>query len=356
MSQVTVAQASVTVKDVARRAGVAVATVSAAMSGTGRISSKQREHVRQIAREMGYQPRLAARLLRASTTGRLGLIMTDSSAPSDAADSGFTGPILLSFVKACERAGIGYHLEFLPVHAASGQGYDGPEQFRAGMVDGALVAGYLPPGPIREWFESRIDRHPWISLDEPGRNAVLHDTQEGVRRAVEYLAAKRHQRIAYIGSGVDYTVYKLGLKGFMQAVDAYGISTAGGAWVKLVDVLGGRQVRLQNDLAAANALLDTENRPTAVICQSVAAARVVVYAAMARGLQIPRDLSVVAYGTSIDAERSLPRLDCIEPDHAALVARAVEMLRARLRGEQVAQTELLVPPQLVQRDSVSSVG
>lgn len=352
----TVSTTSVTVKDVARRAGVAVGTVSAALSGTGRISQECRERVRQVAREMGYQPKLAARLLRASSTGRLGLLLTDNESPQKASENGFTGPILMAFVAACERAGIGYHVEFLSQARYRDGEYPGPEQFRSGLVDGALVAGYIAPGPVRDWFTANADRHPWISLDEPGPLSVMHDTASGVRRAVEYLAAKRHRDIGYFGSEVDYKVYREGLKGFTEAVQTFGINTAGGAWIKLVDEKAGRALRIQNNIAAIDSLLNMPQRPTAIVCQSVLAARVVIHQAMRRGLLVPENLSVIGYGTESDAEKSLPRLDCIEPDHAEMVNKAVEMLRSKLRGEDVSQTLAIIPPQLVQRDSVLANG
>jgi len=160
--------------------------------------------------------------------------------------------------------------------------------------------------------------------------------------------------VAYLGCDADYTVHRLGREGYQKAVQDFRLDTLGSEQALIhVKPLQPRVDTLAINMAAARRLFELEVRPTAVICQSVVAARCVIYIAMEQGLTVPGDMSIIAYGTATDAERSPPCLHCVEPDFSDMTDRAIGMLRARLAGEGIAEKSIGISPKLVERASVA---
>lgn len=336
----------VTLADVARRAGVSITTVSAALGGPGRISPERQAKIQTLAQEMGYHPRLAAKLLRARMTGQYGLLVGGGSA-DEIAIGGFWGPILAQFVACCEQQEQAYHIEFYQPPAPEAEPL--PKQCAARLVDGVLVAGEINRR-LRGWLAEQHE-YPWISLDEPGPHAVISSTDEGIYEAARHLAALGHRQIAYLGGPRDYTVHRLGDEGFSRAAQEFDYSSPD-AWRLYASI---RRIHdgSREHLEMARAVLGGVERPTAVICQSMVSARAVIHVAQGMGLRVPQDLSVVSYGVGMDAEQSFPALTTVEPDFHGLVEHALAMLRDLLAGRTVEPSTVQIRPNLVLRESVA---
>ena len=92
---------SVKLKDIAIQAEVSVATVSAALNGTGRIGDELRSRIMEVARQMNYEPNLAARLLKQKHCNDIGLVISDP--PRRIAGSGFFQPMIYHFIQLCDE-------------------------------------------------------------------------------------------------------------------------------------------------------------------------------------------------------------------------------------------------------------
>lgn len=343
----------VTMRDIARQAGVAVTTVSSALHNTGRVSPDLKKRISDIASQIGYRPKLSAQLLRASKTGRLALIMVVGAnrGPTVLSQSGSHGPIIAEFASACSRMKIGFEIEYLE----SGNDDVVPACFANGQVDGALICGNVDSPVLAKWFEDHAQQYPCVYLDRSNELNVWHDTAGGIYQAVQYMAALGHRKIAYMGIDSPYHVHLNGLKGYQRAVRDFDLDNHNGQWVKLIrrEEAYDRSVWIDRQLENARQLLEGENRPTAVMAQGVPDARCMVYAAMELGLRVPKDLSVFTYGMAADAQKSPPCLHCVEPDFSMMIHSALNMLRARLAGEEIAQKNVMITPRRVERQSVS---
>lgn len=343
----------VTQRDIAERANVAVATVSSALHNTGRIGLKQRERICRIAAEMGYQPKVAAQLLRANQTGRLALLVPRSD-PTESAESGFTGPIISEFVQACNQIGIGYHINFMTqLNRSEACSYRGPEAYTSGFTDGALVAGYVASRAIRRWLDANHENYPWIAVDEPAKFSVLNDTDGGIYHATEQLVQLGHRRIGYLGIDSRFRTHREGLAGFERAVRDMDIDTHDGRWVCLHPQTPKRTKAIALMLEAGGQLFEGPVRPTAVVTQGVPQARSVIYMAMERGLKVPENLSIVTFGTGVDAEKGPPCLHCVEANVKVMVKTGIEMLRSIIDGQTLEKNPVTVSPHLVERDSIA---
>ena len=339
---------NVTLKDIAAQAGVSHTAVSAALHGTGRISDEKRQHILSVAKQMSYQPRLAAQMLRSRRTGHLGLIICGEDS-NDFMDSGFFGPIVSSFIQACEERDVRYHIEFSKENLHSGDGFVPPANFAGGMVDGALVAGYYHQ-EFAHWLDHENQR-PWIGIGETARYYTKNDSRQGIYQVVQHLVALGHQRIAFLHGDVSFNSNEEGLIGFEQACKDFRVDIQP-SWVQFIQVLPRRE-GVEKTAAWARKFLTQPTRPTAVICQGMGIARAVVSVAQQLQLQVPRQLSVLGSGTQAEAERSYPCMAHMQPDYPKIVHQALFMLEQRLAGREFLHPCSLIPANLVWNDTVA---
>ncbi len=332
-----------TVKDVARRAGVSHTTVSLALRGSNRVASARAKAILKLAKEMDYQPRAAAQLLRGRRTGHVGLLFTGGVVATEA---GLTGSILGQFIKACESEDVRYHIAFLSLDGGES---GAPYQFTSGLTDGSLVAGWVNPS-VHTWLAHHPE-YPWVSVDEPAEYSVTTAADEGIYQALQHLAALGHRRITYGGGPDEYLTHRLGREGLKRAASDFGLT--------LCDVFTtpwphvSRPEEMLLFLNWAKQALSPADRPTAALCHGIHSARALIHAALQKGLRIPEDLSVITYGPAVDAEKGYPLLSCIEPDFSSVVKQALDMLLKRLAGREIEQRNLAIPPTLVLRDTVA---
>lgn len=342
----------VTVVDVAKRAGVSHTAVSAAISGNGRISEARRRDILRIVKDMDYRPRIAAQLLRANKTGQLGLIGF-TGAKESANESEFFGPILFDFIKTCEDAEIRYYTEVMRLgYNDDPANFEPPHQLSGGLVDGVIVAGFGNK-QIRQWLGE--SGKPWVCINEPSEYSVISADDRGISDAAKHLAALGHRKVAYIGGPNEYTTHRLGRMGFENAVKEFCLDVPDSQWIYTYkDDIEKRQ--FEKFIPWVEKIFSAPDRPSAVICHGAYLADALVYHVTTMGLRILKDLSVIAFGTAVDSEKSYPQLSSIEADFATMVSGATNMLRRLISGKCVENPHLRVLPKLIMRDTVAKPG
>ena len=180
----------VTARDVADRAGVAVSTVSKALSGRGSVRKETRERILQIAEELGYQSAQSGARRKPDHTTTIGVIISDQFGR-------LTVPVLIGAIEALSERGIALLL-------FDGRGDPIREQhfaesLRQRQADGVLVvgAGLYPREPLRGGAEiPTVYALSWST--DPDDTSVVSNDSEGARIAAEHLVATGRRRIAFI--------------------------------------------------------------------------------------------------------------------------------------------------------------
>ncbi|GAB3282651.1 LacI family DNA-binding transcriptional regulator [Microbacterium lacusdiani] len=334
--------ARVRISDVAAAAGVSVTTVSLVMNDVeARIPEETRHRVREAARAVGYEPSSVARGLRTQRTRTVGLIS------DQIATTPFAGRMLAGAQDVAREHG---HLVFLV--DTGGDASIESEAVRAlaaQQVDAMIYACMwhrvvdAPQGlPAKTVF---LDCRPSAG----GHRSVVPDDRAGGAAAVRELVEAGHRRIAYIDTDDATTPIASSLRyeGYVEVLEQAGIPVDPALRVRAqTSAHGGR--------AAAEALLDLppDQRPTGIFCFNDRIAAGVYIAAHRRGLDIPRDLSVVGYDDQqlIAAEQD-PPLTTVALPHYAMGRWAMEVaLGVRAEGD-VDATHLMECP-VIRRDSV----
>ncbi|MFW6060068.1 MAG: LacI family DNA-binding transcriptional regulator [Phycisphaeraceae bacterium] len=346
-----------TLKHIAARAGVSHTTVASALHGTGRVSDAQRQRIQRLAGEMGYQPRTVARLLRAKRTGRVGIVVAQPDPVEAMSRAGSFTPLIAAIFKQCKQRCIPQHIDF----CAAGRDDDGnddaftpPEHLAGGLVDGALVMGWLGPR-FQSWLDTTA-RKPWVHLTEPAPRCVLSDDADAVRQAARHLAELGHRRVAFACGDLTYEVHRAGLKAFHDAARTFGFEADHDRWIHTMagDLATlGREAVMDDVLAWALRALDAPRRPTAVLYHSGPSARAVVEAARRLNIDVPNQLSLAGYGSRTTAIQAYPRLTTVERDIDTLVTQALDMLQACIEDPAAPPRTEWVASRLVVRESTA---
>lgn len=201
----------VSMKDIARRCGVSVATVSKALNGLPDIGEDTRQRVCAAAAEMGYMTNSAARALKTKRTYNLGVLFVDERRSGLSHE--YFSSILEGFKQEAEAHG--YDITFINSNVGV-QPLSYLRHCRYRGLDGVLVACVDFHDPrVVELVESNI---PVVTIDHvfPDRQAILSDNVDGLEALVRYAYGKGHRRIAFL-HGEDTSVTEGRLTGFYKA-------------------------------------------------------------------------------------------------------------------------------------------
>jgi LacI family transcriptional regulator len=279
----------VTIKDVARAAGVSPATVCRALSTPELVKAETGDRVRRFATELGYSPNRAARGLITGRTGNLGLIVPD-----------LANPFFPSVVKGIQaRAREADYAIFLGDSDEDPAAEAHLVRVLSKQVDGLILCS---PRMSEADLRSVAGDTPIILLNRRvGRiPAVTFDSLGGMRQAVAHLSALGHRRIGWVG----------GPRGSWSNRDRARVlrTVAAAARVDLVEI-GGVQPRFAGGIAAADLVLAAG--VTAVIAYNDVVALGLLSRFSARGIGVPEQISVVGIDGIAMAEMVHPPLTTI---------------------------------------------
>ena len=322
-----------TIKDVAERAGVSIATVSRALNDKDDVSGETRERVREVARSVGYTPDRTARSLVSQKTRLVAVVVGDNAGHRDLSLI-FFGKVLAAISRRLSQSG--YDPLLLQPSDV------GPEH----SFDAAILIGVDGDDPLVMELSTR--EVPLVGVDVrcASRCAayVGSDHAEGVRLALAHLHALGHRRIAHLAGATNTVAGAARLQAFREEASALGL--------ELRDEL----VRQGNFTSASGyretcALLALDERPTAIVAASDLMALSALQAIRDAGLQPGHDIAIAGFDDLEAAALAYPPLTTIRQDRRELgtlaAARAVELID----HPDLAAQETILPVELVVRAS-----
>lgn len=338
--------------DVARSAGVSQGTVSNVFNRPELVREEVREHVRAVARQLGYRgPDPKGRLLRAGKFNAIGVATAEPL--SYFFDDPFARELMIGISAACDTSGAGLSL------------VSAMDRERLGWnIESALVDGFVLlciEGGERLVELTRARQLPFVALAlgkaDPSVSAVGIDDVLGAGLAAQHLIDLGHRDFAILAiefaddntgfvteAQIDAAVYSTSrdrMTGYRNAFRAAGIDPA--------DVPVYETLNEPKSVVAGLEAIFAGRQPTALLCMSDRVAMIAVDWLKARGLSVPTDISVVGYDGVPDSARSTPPLTTIEQPIAAIGRRAVELI---LKADGEIHRETL-PVRLVVRASTA---
>lgn len=332
-----------TIRDVAAHAGVAVSSVSRALSGHPDVSAAMRARVQAAADEVGYVPDLVARSLRSNTTGVVGLLVRDYTNP-------LFGQIIHGIEAVLDRSG------YTLIIASSGNDADREARLinvlRQRRVDALLLSTVSDSAPRTLEAVARYER-PVVLLDRdlPGVTAprVLIDHARGVQDAVSDLLSHGHSRIALITGSEDVRPTRERVRGFDAAYRTHAVAARFGTRVTGVFSADFARTSTVSLLAAA-----ADRRPTAFVAGGVQATIGVLEAFSDLGLRAGIDVAMVSCDDVPWLAVMRPAISAVARDAEEFGRAAAELVTTALRGDEA--TTIVLATTYLARETTSDVG
>ena len=328
---------SVTIKDVAKAAGVSYSTVSRALSGSPEISEETRERIIRMCKEMNYMPNTVARAMVMKSTKLLGLIL-----PS------INNPFMSEMAYHIDRQvrARGYNIVLCN---SSGDPEQEREQFElmiARQVDGILLLPAMADSyALLEPYLSRI---PTVFVGENLREApesyVSVDNFRGAQIGMEYLYELGHRDILYFGRRRGSTTHQLRADGYAAFCKEHGLKEQYcNNMFSSTTIKYGYQQAMQ--------LFQQERGYTAIFAATDTNALGIMQAAEELGINIPGDVSLLGFDNIRDS--GLPRIDLttIEQPKNLLASVAVDTLLDKITNELSGYSHRIISPALIERRS-----
>jgi len=333
-----------TIKDIAKKAGVSTATVSKVMNGYDDIGEKTKAKVQRIIKENNYRPNANAQSLRTKKSFLVGLFFKDHQ------DSGLKHPFFRGIISGLEDTLIKNNYDMI-LFAANWEdqfSYLDKCQFR--NVDGAILMG-VPKNDskIPELLEAEIPSV-FIDLDVEDKKAsyIISDNVNGARQAVRHLSELGHNKIAII-TGESITIpTKMRLKGFKEEMKKQN-NPVKKEWIveSCYSVDCGYNGMQQ--------LLSLEEQPTAVFCQGDEIAVGAIKAVKKAGLKVPDDFSIVGFDDIEISQYLNPALTTIRQKKEKMGAEAAEMILTMINNPDKKVEHKIIDTEFVLRNSTKKL-
>lgn len=332
----------VTIAQIAQTAGVSVPTVSKVLNGRSGVSAATRRHIRELLEEHGYEPRVSR---RNSGSGLVEFVIRDL-------DSLYATALLQGAEREAARSGASVVVTV--THGRPVGDRDWIEHLAARRSDGVvLVVSRL--GHAAKEALARLHL-PLVLIDPVGGTTqsvptVAATNWAGGLAAAEHVLELGHRRVGVITGPMDLVCSQDRLDGYRTALTRAGLETDE-ALVRYgeFEEAGG----YQGAAALAAELLDLPDRPTAILAGSDQQAYGVYQAARERGLEIPRDLSVVGFDDVPLCRWVSPALTTVRQPLAEMAREATRIVLELARSGDSATTRVELATQLVVRDSTAA--
>jgi LacI family transcriptional regulator len=327
---------SITLRDVAKYAGVSPKTVSNVINNWPYITDATRQKVQDAIDTLGYRPSGLATSLRTGWTNTIGVMIPD-----------ITNPFFGQAVRGCEDVlyAAGYSI-FL-----CNTGED-PEKERTYLdmlvsrgVDGLLMFGARSNDAVLTAIVH--DAIPIVAEDSPAKHnnttGIDIDNVSGARMATEHLAARGHKRIGHLAGIVGRQAAETRIEGYRQGLENAGLSYERDLVYRCMhSIRGGYQSALR---------IIQEQKPTALFCYNDLMAIGAMVACRQLDLDVPKDMAIVGFDDIAIASLVEPALTTVRVRQYEMGRLASQLLLERLSGKKIPPAHILFPVELVVRSS-----
>ncbi|MEV4174351.1 LacI family DNA-binding transcriptional regulator [Nonomuraea sp. NPDC049709] len=319
-----------TIYEVAKRAGVSIATVSRALRGTGPVAARTREKVLQAVEELNFTPSRLGVSLAEGRHAANGIVFPDLAGP-------YYTEVLLGYEEVASELG-----RSVVILSTKGRTrVNDLVKDLAGRVDGMLIFGHTVPDPLVAELVRLGVRLVFISRDPlPGADTLRSENAGSAHALARHLTGHGYERFAFLGAPLTSR----------DDVDErwQGVRAALGGAIDAVDT---RHYTVECGFEAAVKLLKGRGRPRAIVCSDDEVALGALLAAEELGLDVPGDVAVTGWDDIMAARHARPALTTVRQPMRELGARAARALDELITGVRDTPSNLILPTELVIRSS-----
>ena len=332
---------SVTIKDIAKLAGVSHTTVSRALNDSPLISQRTKAKIKTIAETLNYTPNYNAKSLVLDRSYNIGLFF---STITQGTSSSFFFEVVKGVNNVIHK---GFNLivsgidEYADLNAINNKHFDGIIIMSQSTKDDYFIYNIL---------EKKI---PIVVLNREVPDAhvinILSDDRNGVQNAVEYLISEGHRDIALIEGREGFKSSYERREGFVQALINHNIPIR-------KDYIVEGKYDMESGYRAMNQLLSLTNIPTAVFCSNDDMAVGAIKAIVNEGLRVPEDISIIGFDDNIFSSFLTPALTTIKKPIEEISTKGAEKLLKLIDDKMLENERIYVPTTLQKRESVKKIN
>jgi LacI family transcriptional regulator len=328
-----------TIYDIAKEAGVSIATVSKVINGKGRISSETRSAIFAIMERFDFQPSVIASALTGKRTFTLGLLVPDVS-----------NPFFAEIARAIEDRG--HQLGYSVVMCNTDNKDEKVERYISLLlqksVDGIIIATGIEKKEILEQLLARGIPVVLIAREMPlvAVETVIVDDYAGGSMAANHLLQLGHTEIAILAESRKVSSSRERMRGFRQTMVDTGL-TFNEKWLKICDY------KVEDGKKNALELLQEAIRPSAIFSCNDLLAVGALQAAKELQISVPSELSIISFDNTILASVSNPPLTTIAQPMEQMGKLAVDMIVEDIKDDNRAKQRIVFCPELLIRESTA---
>lgn len=340
-----------TITDIAREAGVSVATVSRVLNNTDYpVKESLRRTILEVAKGLDYQPNIFSQVLKGGVNRVIGIIVPTITNP-------FYAQLVSDVEEHCVAAG------YAPIICSSHNSAD-LEKKQLEMLLRQQVGGILLStiNNDKAFVKSlKSGPAPCVLFDQPVEgyrgDSVVFDFKEGGVMAAGHLLERGHRRIAFASRGIDRTSRRLIHEGYCEEMRKNGIRPDPALTATISDA-DSDDVSGHGDYQCGRLLAEKLMRlvplPEAVVASNDIIAIGMMHTMAERGLSVPDDISIIGFDDIAFAEMAAPALTTIRQSTAKTAEMAIEILFSRLDNPGGKPASRALAPELVERRSVAA--
>lgn len=317
---------AVTIKDIARKAGVSHTTVSRALLGNPLISLETTERIRRMAAEMGYRPSAAARSLKTNRSQALGVILSNIDDP-------YFSEVLQGIESTAQQSGYSLFI------AASQRDPEREAAIVRTMVEHRVEGVIICSSSFgvergRKFVEYGV---PIVSVNnqaaEDYRYSIYHDDVDGSRQLTAHLIGLGHSCIGYLGNSLAGRTNLHRLAGYQQEMKAAHAELPAD-YVSQIPYGDGNAIT-----EAVEHFFHLHEPPTALVCYNDMMAIELLHDLQHRGIAVPRDISITGFDNIIFSAYTSPPLTTLDQPKRFIGEEAGRLLLSLLGGSQDERAE-----------------
>jgi len=324
----------VTIRDVAKKAGVSISTASYALNDSGPVSQETRQRVLKAAQELKYHPNANARHLRSSKTNTIGLIVSD-----------LAGPFFSELIRGVQEKTLAADYDLMAISAIGGFDSTAAKFLKERRTDAIIIFAHnLDDGLIKS--AARRDM-PIVLIDRPIEGKYIInikvDNFEGAYKATEYLISRGHEEIAYISGSEDSYDNKQRFEGYKAALEANGMKYN-------PDLIYRGNFVEAGGYAAAKLMISKGYVPRAIFAANDEMAIGAINAFGESGVKGGEDVAIIGFDDIRIARYVVPPLTTMRQPTYEIGCLAVNLVLRALAGD-FPESKIMLPAELIIRRS-----
>jgi len=325
-----------TLKDVAKEAGVSVSTVSSVINKSRFVDEEKRKKVLEAIEKVGYQPNLIARSLKVRNSKTIGMIFPD-----------IENSFFISLIKEAEEFAFnsGYNVILCNTQNDPGKEKQYIKLLKGKMVDGFMV---ITSFKDKDYLERELAGEKVIYVDRyvgvKDETVVKLDNIKGAEMAVTYLASLGHKRIGYINIKPEINIGFERLEGYKKGLKKAGIPFN-------EDLVRYSGFSVESSYEKMKEILAQDNKPSAMFPISNRITIGVLKAIKDQNLKIPDDISVIGFDEIVTADLLTPSLTVVAQPAYEFGRISTKILIDKINGKEPEEDIINLEPELIIRES-----